>query len=304
MQTQRTFIDDLRYQYKNGGITIRLIFINVVIFLAINILAVFGKLLGTGTEANILYALAEIFTLKTSFIDLVTHPWGLFTSIFAHFSLWHLLFNMVFLYFSGRMFEQLFNQKRLLYTYLLGGIAGGAFEILAHAVFPGLWEMAPNPVVGASGSIMAIFFSIAFYRPQMTVNLFGLLPVRIIILAGAFFLLDFLKLGDNDGTAHFAHIGGAVIGMIGVQNLSSSGNIITQVSKFGDRIAGLFKRRSKLKVQYSNSEVRREKDEDYNARKKQNQSEIDRILDKISKSGYDSLSKKEKDFLFNQSKNG
>lgn len=304
MQGQRTFIDDLKYQYKNGGVTIRLIFVNVIIFLAINILAVFAKLLGANVEGNILYYLHEIFTLQTNFIDLLKHPWGLFTSIFAHFSLWHLLFNMVFLYFSGRIFEQLFGHKRLLYTYLLGGIAGGLFEVIAHVIFPGLWDLTLNPIVGASGSIMAIFFSIAFYRPQMTVNLFGVLPVRIIILAGVFFLLDFLKLGTNDGTAHFAHIGGAIIGMVGIQNLNGSGNLITQVSKFGDWIVSLFKKRSRLKVHRGNVNVRRETDEDYNARRNANQQEIDRILDKISKSGYDSLSKKEKDFLFNQSKNG
>ena len=140
MQKQRTFIDDLKHQFKTGGITMRLLFVNVGIFLAINIFLVFERLTTNSTGGSISNILENIFTLKTSIGEFITHPWGLFTSIFAHFSLFHVLFNMVFLYFAGRVFEQLFDQKRLFYTYLLGGIIGGLFEIIAHLVFPALQD--------------------------------------------------------------------------------------------------------------------------------------------------------------------
>lgn len=301
MEGQKSFIDDLKHQYHHGGASIRLLFINVGVFLLINLLLVFGRLANSPAMSAFL---GEIFALETDIPSFITHPWGLFTSLFAHFSFFHLLFNMVFLYFVGRVFEQLFDQKRLYYTYFVGGIFGGLFEILAHLIFPILQE-SNTVIVGASGSIMAIFFAVAFHRPTMKVNLFGLLPIRIIFVAGAFLLLDFLNLGRDDGTAHFAHLGGAILGMLSLQNLHSSGNIITIIQMFGDRVQRIFSRsgNGKLNVKKGNN-TRYQTDEEYNATKKQKQEEIDRILDKISKSGYDSLTKREKDFLFNQSKNG
>lgn len=304
MQTQRTFIDDLKHQFKHGGTGIKLLFVNIFIFILINVFIVFGRLMGSSAEASTYGFVTSIFTLDTNLGQFIRHPWGLFTSIFAHYSILHLLFNMIFLYFSSKIFVQMFDEKRLFPTYLLGGLFGGVFEILAHLLFPAL-QTTNQVVVGASGSIMAIFFAIAFFKPQMKVNLFGLLPVRVIFVALAFLLIDFLNLGSSDGTAHFAHLGGALLGVISVQNLYSSGNIITKTQALLNALTQLFKGRNKTKLKVKKGgNVRFETDEEFNARKKMKQEEIDRILDKISKSGYESLSKKEKDYLFNQSKNG
>lgn len=308
MNEQRTFIDELKYQFNHGGMTIKLIFVNTIVFLSINILLVIARLIGGDAQIFVGDILKWMFTLNTDLSSFIYTPWGIFTSIFAHYSLWHLLFNMLFLYFVGKMFEQFFDQKRLLFTYLLAGIAGGSLEIIAHLIFPVL-QMNSSVVVGASGSIMGIFMAMAFYQPQAKVMLFGVIPVRLIWLALAFLLLDFLNLGRNDGTAHFAHIGGAIIGILSIQNLSSSSNIINRFQMLGDRIINLFsgarKRTPKMKVHNTQTRSTRVKsDEEYNVETKTRQEEIDRILDKISKSGYDSLTKKEKEFLFNQSKNG
>ena len=300
MQTQRTFIDDLKHQYKFGGMTIRLIFINVVLFLAIQILDVFFTLGGMGKGVFVFNYIDPVFGLHTKFDSFISHPWALFTYMFTHFDFFHILFNMIFLYVSGRIFEQLFDQKRLLYTYLLGGLFGGLLEVIAHSVFPAL-GIFDDIVVGASGSIMAIFIAIAFYRPNMTINLFGILPVRIIIIALLFILQDLLSLDSADGTAHFAHLGGAILGLLSIQNLSGSNNIINLVQTLGSKIQNAFSRKQKLKAS-KGSNPRMKTDEEYNSESKVKQQEIDRILDKISKSGYESLSKKEKDFLFNQSK--
>ena len=218
----------------------------------------------------------------------------------------HLLFNMVFLYFVGRIFLQFFDARRLVFTYILGGLAGGLLEVIAHSLFPKL-QIFNDVVIGASGSIMALFVAIAFYRPQMKVNLFGIFPVRIILLAGLFILLDLLALGKSDGTAHFAHLGGAIIGMISIQNIASSGNIITVSQKIWYSFLSIFAKspKNKMKVKKGGrSNTRIKTDEEYNEDSKARQEQVDRILDKISRSGYESLSKKEKDFLFNQSKNG
>ncbi len=298
MQGQRSILDDLKHQFKHGGATIRLIFINVIIFLGITVFLVFGRL--AGAEPSVQSYVDAVFTLDTSIKGFITHPWGLITSVFAHFSIMHILFNMVFLYFSGRIFEQLFDNRRLIHTYVLGGIGGGLFEILAHVLFPALQETSVV-IVGASGSIMAIFFAIAFHQPKLKINLFGVLPVQMIILAAVFFLLDFINLGNNDGTAHFAHIGGAVIGMISIQGLQTSGNLITRSQNITDAVLSMFKSKRTRKMKVYKNPVRQQTDEEYNASKKNDQEEVNRILDKISKSGYESLTKKEKDFLFNQS---
>ena len=303
MYQERTFIDDLKHQFKNGEMTTKLIFINVAVFLFIQLIYVVERLFNFSTDFAQLF-----FTLETQLGLFIFKPWGLITSIFAHFGLIHFLMNMFFLYFSGKMFEQLFNGRTLLHTYVLGGIFGGILEILAHLLFPAL-QNEHRVIVGASGSVMAVFSALAFYRPNLKVNLFGVFPIRIIFLAGFFILTDIIALGTNDGTAHFAHIGGVILGFLSIQNLYQSNNIIQMSMQFSDKIgkgiSPLFKKRSKLKVSHKNTtrSAQFKSDEQFNLEKKQRQEKIDVILDKISKSGYESLTKAEKDFLFQQSNN-
>ncbi len=298
MQNDHNLIEDLKYHYKHGGMHMKLIFINAAVFLLIGILTVLGKLSGNNASY-----LESIFALEANFNGLLYKPWGLFTSIFAHFGFLHFLFNMMFLYFSGKMLESFFGPKRLLYIYIFGGIAGGLFEIIAHEIFPTLVSQV-TVVVGASGSIMAIFIALAFYRPNIQVNLFGVLPVRLIILALAYMAYDLFSLANNDGTAHFAHVGGAFFGIISINNPQSSQHFLKRIELFMD---GFF---NKLKSFFGPKKpkmtVKRggKTDYEFNAEKKVKQEKTDAILDKISKSGYESLTKAEKDFLFNQSKNG
>jgi membrane associated rhomboid family serine protease len=231
-------------------------------------------------------------------------PWTIVTSIFAHFSFLHFLSNMLFLYFSGSMFIQFFTGRRLIHVYVLGGIVGGVFELLAHALFPAFADpLTQTVIVGASGSIMAIFVAMAFYRPNLQVNLFGILPVRLIVIAGLYILYDVLSIGANDNIAHFAHIGGIVIGYLSIRNIHSSKNIINFSEKktqaFRLFVANIGKKTPKMKVEKGGRRVKT--DEEYNLEAKQKQVAIDKILEKISKSGYESLTKKEKDFLFSQS---
>jgi len=302
MQAEQNLFDSIKNTYRFGGMTIRLIFINATLFLLIQILSVIIRLMMADNSLLSVF-LNSVFTLNTDLQAFIFMPWGLVTSIFAHFSLWHFLLNMLFLYFSGRMFEQLFDAKRLWYTYLFGGIAGGVLEIIAHAVFPAL-QNTQIVIVGASGSIMAIFMTLAFYRPNLNVMLFGIFPIRLIFLALFFLLSDLISLGTNDGVAHFAHLGGAIFGALSIRNIASKNNIMVVLQNWGDTIvksiSSLFKSSPK-KPKRSNPRMKT--DEEYNLEKKSKQEKIDQILDKISKSGYESLTRQEKDFLFNQSKN-
>lgn len=301
MQTQPSFLDELKVMYRRS-MFMKLIFLNVAVFFLIQVIQVFGRL--GKVEFETAYYLSKIFSMPTDAQDFITHPWTIVTSMFAHFGFMHILLNMVMLYFVGRMFEQIYDGKRLLYTYILGGFAGGVLEILAHVIFPGLYGQYSS-VVGASGAVMALFMLLGFSQLNMKVSLFIFPPVRLIWIALIYLLMDFFRLGTNDGIAHFAHLGGAIIGFVGAQNLHSSSNLINRFQRFSERILRLFekKERTKLHVKRGRN-VRQMTDEEYNADAKARQKEIDRILDKISKSGYESLSKREKDFLFNQSNNG
>ncbi|MFN5909762.1 MAG: rhomboid family intramembrane serine protease [Bacteroidota bacterium] len=305
MQTERTFLDDLKYQYRYGGMTIRLLMLNAFIFLLIQILLVFAELIRGDVGAFLYNGTHSIFSLQSKLSEFIFQPWGLFTSIFSHFTFLHFLFNMLFLYSAGKMFEEIFDGRRLFHTYLLGGVFGGMLELLAHALFPAL-QGSSTVIVGASGSIMAIFTALAFYRPNLTVALFGVLNVRLIILAGLFIIYDIISLSIPDGTAHFAHLGGAILGMWSINGIYRSNNIIALSQKAGEYLqrffTGLFTRSSRMKVKKGGKNVQYKTDEQYNVDAKQRQAKTDAILDKISKSGYESLTKAEKEFLFQQSK--
>lgn len=303
MNRESNFFDNIKHQFNHGGMSIRLIIINVAIFLLISLLNLLSKLFGY----DINFLIENIFALNTDVSILITHPWGLITTMFSHFGFFHLLMNMLMLYFTGKMFEQFFSSKKLLNIYLLGGIAGGILEVTARLIFPTLTQGNVH-VVGASGSIMAIFMAIAFYRPQMKVMLFGIVPVSLIILAFGFLAMDLFALSSKDSTAHFAHIGGSLIGILYVKTMYKPNNILDKFTNFTDKLFNFitkfeFKKKTKLKVEYGNStSVKYQSDEEFNLNKKIQQEQTDKILDKIAKSGYESLSKSEKDFLFQQSK--
>ena len=294
----RNFIEELKHQLRAGTMTNRLIIVNVCVFLGILLLKKSLLLFNIDPLMSDAW-IHHLLDLNSAFPAFIRAPWGLLTSIFTHEQFGHLLFNMLFLYFSGRFFEQYFSRKKLWLTYLFGGIAGGLLELLANNLFPAL--QGTNVVIlGASGSIMAIFTALAFYQPNLQVSLFGVFPIRIYFLALFFLFKDLINIGTDDQIAHFAHLGGALFGLLSIQNLHSSKNILTKLDGFFSRFTSIFTREKKVKT----TRTRFKTDEEFNSEKRQKQVKMDQILDKISKSGYDSLSKAEKDFLFNQSKNG
>lgn len=290
----RNLVDELKYQFKYGGSHIRLIFINVVVFLFNSLLMFIGK--AAHIEGIVTSIQTNLFSLHTNISEFIWSPWGLFTSIFSHFSFLHVLFNMVFLYFIGNLFRQFFSDRRLIHVYVWGGIFGGLFEILARQFLD-----QSIVVVGASGSVMALFIAMAFYKPNLQVSLFGIIPVKLYVIALIYVLSDFFQIMKNDGIAHFAHLGGAFLGFLSVQHLYSSNNFInwseTKVQNIKARLKS-----SSNKASQSTSSRTRKTDEQYNMEAKEKQEKINKILDKISKSGYESLSKSEKEFLFSQSK--
>lgn len=294
----RNLIQEIKFQLRSGTMTNRLIIVNVSVFLLILLVKKSFLLYNIDPRTSDEW-IHHLLDLNSSLPAFIRAPWGLFTSIFTHEQFGHLLFNMLFLYFSGRFFEQYFSRKKLWLTYLFGGICGGILELVANNLFPAL--QGTNVVIlGASGSIMAIFTALAFYQPNLQVQLFGIFPIRIYFLALFFLFKDLINIGTDDQIAHFAHLGGALFGLLSIQKMHSSKNILTRLEGFFNRIKGLFT----AKKQPKNTRTRFKTDEEFNVEKRQKQERMDEILDKISQSGYDSLTKAEKDFLFNQSKNG
>lgn len=308
MQQRGSLVDDFKAQYRMGGMTMKLLFWNVGVFLVYHLVRLFFFLF----EEKRLFG--ELITSNlTSSSDpwfMLTHPWTVLTYQFFHADIWHILFNMVFFYFSGRMFEQMLGSKRLLSTYLLGGLMGWLFHFGAHNIFPALYNSVDVGMLGASASVMAVFMAIAAYAPNMEVYLFGLLRLKMKYLAIFFVLTDLLSIEGRDSVAHFAHLGGAAFGFLMVAWERRGIRIVPRFERFLDRITdffkGLFSKQPKLKVKYKKQNPRTKthtrSDYDYNAKKAKDQQRIDAILDKISKSGYDSLSKEEKAFLFSQSR--
>jgi membrane associated rhomboid family serine protease len=292
----RNLSEELKFQFRFGGMHIKLIFVNAIVFLVIVLLGLIGKI----TNQVELFDLIKDrgFTLQTNLSDLAIAPYGFVTSIFSHFQFLHFLSNMIFLFFAGSIFRQFFSDRRMLHVYIVGGIVGGLLEVIVHQ----FTEQYPT-AIGASGSVMALFVAIAIYKPNYQVNLFGVFQVRLYVILLIYALSELAQMTQTTNTAHFAHLGGALIGFLSVQNLYSSSNIINWTESMQQRILGYFSGRKrkgpKLKAQKGGRVVKT--DEEYNLDAKAKQQKIDKILDKISKSGYESLTKAEKDFLFSQS---
>ena len=291
MNNNRNIFQELKQTFLQGKMTHRLIIVNVAVFVLIQIYLAIFRLGGLVSEdlPN------TLFTLDTSLTGFLYKPWGIITSIFAHFDLFHLFSNMLFLYFSGKFFEQIWSGKQLLITYILGGIFGGIAEIAVQSIFYST-ENNGALVIGASGSIMAIFIAVAFHSPQTQLLLFGKFSIRLYFLAIFFLIQDIIGIGTKDTTAHFAHIGGAIFGILSIVTTKFIPSKSPNSKGFFNQ---LFKSSKKKTVA-----PRFKSDEAYNQEKRTHQEKTDSILDKISKGGYESLNQSEKDFLFKQSKNG
>jgi membrane associated rhomboid family serine protease len=228
---------------------------------------------------------------------LLSRPWSLFTHMFAHAELGHFLFNMVALYLCGDLFRKMMRPGSIVPVYLLSGLSGFALYFIMYALFPALGGGHDSLILGASAAVMGIVIAVVTYRPRMAVKLFGVFDIQLVWLGVVLVLLDLVSIrkGDNTG-GHIGHLGGAVFGYIYATRLAQGKDMASSVSRFLDRVARLFRRRNSWEVKRSNPRFKT--DDEFNAEKRSKQKRVDEILDKIGRSGYDSLTKEEKDFLF------
>lgn len=290
-------IDRLKITYKTGDVMIKLIFINTIVFLLIKVLEVVLTLFNLQQLDFIQY-----LAVPSDPTDLLHRIWTPITYMFVHNSFWHILFNMLWLYWFGSLFMQYFSGRTLGSLYIIGGLTGAILFILTFNLIPFYVGMGNSLMIGASAAVMAIVIGIAFYRPEIRINLFLFGSIKIIYIAVFVFLLDFLALDSaNNPGGHIAHIGGAIAGFIFASRYKKGNDITEWMSLMVDKTINLFKPKkgkAKMKVTYK----KKENDSDYNYRKQNEQEEIDVILDKLKQTGYSSLSTKEKEILFNASK--
>ncbi len=287
------------FQRPNNGL-VQLIIINVVVYVALSVLKVFA--LWFGFE-SVFVAVYDQFSLPSSFFEFLHRPWTLITYFFSHsmIQFLHILFNMLVLYWFGRIFTEYLGSDKLIAVYVLGGIAGGLIYLMAYNLIPNPPEFLSRGtgLVGASAAIFAVMVAIATLLPDYTVFLMFLGPVKIKYIAAVYIFLSFVgSVGSNAG-GEIAHLGGAFIGFVYTKQLQAGVNWGGWVTYLLDGIKGLLRPRPKVKVSYRKSDAGGQRP---TAGSGISQKEIDDILDKISDGGYESLSKDEKEKLFKASK--
>ncbi|MBN2610296.1 MAG: rhomboid family intramembrane serine protease [Bacteroidales bacterium] len=300
--------DEIKESFKRGSILTKLIYINLGVFIAVNIAYVIFALFftqgfsGTGLRNYFLQKWVTYLMVPASPERLLFKPWTLFTYMFLHFHFLHILFNLLWLYMFGRIFLQYLTEKQLFSTYILGGLAGAFLYILSYNLFPGLTPQSDvSEMLGASAGVMAVAMLISFYVPNYTVHLIFIGPVKLKYIALFFIITDILQIASYNAGGHIAHLGGVLYAYIYVLQLRKGKDMGQGFNRLMDSAAAFFsKRKRRMKVSYKKN-AKQMTDMEYNRQKAANQEEIDRILDKIAQSGYDSLTKKEKETLFKMS---
>lgn len=295
-------LEELKRQWRSGGMVIRLILINAGVFVALHLINLpFWAMRQQGPDL-----LGWLWS--TSNLGALLHrPWTVVTYMFTHWGFGHIFFNLLLLWFMGRLFEDLLGGKRLLGNYLLGGLSGLLFYLIGYNLLP-VFEghAATSTILGASASVMAVLVGIAAYRPDYEVQLLLFGTVRLKWIALVLVVIDLVSVqeGQNSG-GHLAHLGGALFGYLASMQLRKGNDWSLAFVRGLERLAGFLrpKRGPRMRVEkaYAGQRV---SDAAFNKRKQDQQARIDAILDKISRSGYESLSKEEKDFLFNAGKSG
>lgn len=287
--------NDIKRTFLSGNSLIKLIYINIGVFLLISLAAIIGFLLNNPAVSEI--SLAQL-AVPASLRILLLKPWTLITYMFTHKDIWHILFNMLWLYWFGKIFLEYLDQKKLVAVYLLGGLSGAVVYVLSFNIFPAFTGLiAESVAIGASASVMAVVIAVAAYVPDYSINLFLLGRVKIKYMALAIFILTSVMDFSVNSGGKLAHIGGALLGYFYALNLKRGRDIGKGFNRIIDFFATIFKPRKRMKVTYKKPAS----DYDFNKRKAEHQARINGILDKISKGGYDSLTREEKDILFSES---
>lgn len=295
---EMNIVDEIKQSFREGGNLVKLIYINLAVFLAYNIIKVIFFLAGSSFGET----LTQYLAVPAYLPNLAQRPWTIFTYMFFHEGFLHILFNLLWLYWFGKIFISFMSERKLLGVYIMGGLSGALLYMIFYNVFPVFANVLPvSFALGASASVLAVVFASTTYAPNLQMNLMFIGPVKLKYIAAFMIVLDIIGIAGTNAGGHIAHLGGAIFGYFFIYFQRQNVDLVRPVLWFVDifKSTPSERKRSKMKVDYKRAAA----DEmEYNRIKAEQQAEIDRILDKISKAGYDSLTADEKKTLFSMKK--
>ncbi len=296
-----TVIEDIKKFLLSKEPVARLIAINITVFVLLGLLLILTNIIGT----TWLYSsVLNVLAVDLSFYGVLTAPWTVFTYMFVHTNLMHLFWTCITLYWFGQIFTYYTAPSKIAPLYILGGMFGVIFSLLLYQLNPNNSYTLVNQMFGASASVTAIVVATAALVPHYKMNLMFIGPVKLLYIAAFFVFISILNASTSSNIGgNLSHIGGALFGFFFTQQYKKGNDLTIIINNTADKIARFFS----AKVSNNNSyhtPKRPMSDKEYNEQKVSAQARIDEILDKISKSGYDSLSKEEKSTLFKESNKG
>jgi membrane associated rhomboid family serine protease len=279
----------LAYTFKTQNIAIKLIVINVIIFLAFSISSFLFNI-----DRGVLM---QWLWLPEEPLEVLMQPWSILTYSFLHGDFWHILFNMLWLHFFSRFILNLFSEKRFLTMYLLGALYGGLLFVVGYNLFP-VFKSTSGSLIGASASVSALMVFAGTYSPNISFRFF-MVTIKLWQLVLGLFLLDLVRLGTGTNAGGMlSHIGGAIFGYFYATQLTKGKDIGAWFEKILDWVGGFFTTRKEKPFKKVHKSPNKASKKPASGIKDERQMKVDAILDKIGKSGYESLTKAEKDFLF------
>jgi membrane associated rhomboid family serine protease len=291
--------EQLLYKYRTASTLEKLIGLNVLMFILTYVFRTIFFLMNVSTNYFLDY-----LVFPKNFTDFILQPWSIVTYAFLHSGFLHILFNMIIRHFGGRIFLTYYSGKRLLNYYILGAIFGALVYALSYNLFPAFAGVGQSYLIGASAAVMAVFIGVATKVPDTTVRLFLLGNLKLWWIAAFFVVMDIAQIPFGNPGGHLAHLGGALIGYLYTKQLDKGNDIGKWIENLIHGFQQLFESKpkststSRMKTVYKKKTYTKSSANS----KSEKQKRIDTILDKISKSGYESLSQEEKDFLFNAGK--
>ncbi len=299
-----SILDELKHAFQrpNNGL-MQIIVINLIIFLVLLLIWVPLTIL---KESNIYSVIVDQLTLPASLGKLIYQPWTLVTYFFTHEDFLHILFNMLFLYWFGKIIQEFLGDEKVVNLYILGGLVGGVFYILIYNLIPYFQnQISSSEMLGASAGVYAVVVGAATFMPNYSIPLILLGPVRIKYIALFFVIMSYVGTAGSNAGGNLAHLAGAGLGFLFIKQLQRGNDLGRPVTQFLTFAKSFFVRQPKVKVSYRRSKSSNGHSKASKVTKttyETKQEEIDAILDKISDSGYDSLTREEKKKLFDASK--
>ncbi|MFN4123356.1 MAG: rhomboid family intramembrane serine protease [Flavobacteriales bacterium] len=294
-------MSSVAYFWKTSNAAVKLIIVNVAVFFLVQFVFMIFHLMDMKSVNRMI---VDALALPAYLPKLILQPWSLFTHMFMHQGIFHILFNMIMLYFGGRLFTYYLDDRRLINVYFLSGLSGAFLFLLAANIFPLFKPYIQNyNALGASAATLGVLIAICAYRPQDKVQLFLFGGVKLMWIGIIIIAIDVLRFTSGNEGGYIAHFGGAAFGYMFGVNMRQ----YKDISRFFQPVQNLFERlvnpqRSRRKKSPLKTVYRRKSDESFNEERAKKQKRMDDILDKIKASGYDSLSADEKRFLFDMSK--